>query len=170
MGGDSCAARLESSPALPMDLMTERGKRWNVSHRIEGTDQFNNIGFVDDCSLLAQSTGGMQALMDTVQEFEKWSGMKVNLKKTCLLIIDGNKERRKVSGRPREVRRGACESFRGERELQILGVLGNSEWGHERDETEGDGKNERSEGSDQTSPPRPQDGDGIVQEHRDRSL
>jgi uncharacterized protein (DUF2235 family) len=57
------------------------------------------IGFVDDCSLLAQSTGGMQALMDTVQEFEEWSGMKVKLKKTCMLIIDGNKERRKVSGR-----------------------------------------------------------------------
>ena len=56
-----------------------------MSHGIEGTDQFNNIGFVDDCSLLAQSTGGMQALMDTVQEFEEWSGMKVNLKKTCVV-------------------------------------------------------------------------------------
>ena len=38
-------------------------------------------------------------MMDTVQEFEEWSGMKVNLKKTCMLIIDGNKEHRKVSGR-----------------------------------------------------------------------
>ena len=37
--------------------------------------------------------------MDTVQEFEEWSGMKVNLKKTCMLIIDGNKGRQKVSGR-----------------------------------------------------------------------
>ena len=54
-----------------MDLMTERGKRWNVSHGIEGTDQINNIGFVDDCSFLAQCTGGMQALMDIVQEFEE---------------------------------------------------------------------------------------------------
>ena len=152
-----------------MDLMTERGRRWNVSHGIEGTDQFNNIRFVDDCSLLVQSTGGMQALLDTVQEFEEWSGMKVNLKKTCMLIMNGKKERRKVSGRV-TYNGGACESFRGERELQILGVLGNCEWGHERDETEGDGKNERSEESDQTSPPRPQNGDGIVQEHRDRSL
>ena len=44
-----------------------------------------NIGFVDDCSLFAQTTGGMQVLMNTVQEFEEWSGLKVNLKKTCML-------------------------------------------------------------------------------------
>ena len=79
-------------------------------------------------------------------------------------------QRTEEGEREGDIRRGARESVRGERELQILGVLGDCKWGHERDETEGDGKNERSEGSDQTSPPRPQDGNRIVQEHRDRSL
>ena len=82
-----------------MCLLTEKGKIWKISHGIEGLDQFNNIGFVDDCSLFAQTTGGMQVLMNTVQEFEEWSGLKVNLKKTCMLIIDGCKKRRKILGR-----------------------------------------------------------------------
>ena len=69
-----------------------------------------------------------------------------------------------------DVQRCAGESFRGERKLQIHRVLGNREWGHEQDKAEGDGEGEGSEGSDQTSPPGPQDGNGIVQEHRHRSL
>jgi hypothetical protein len=55
-----------------------------------------SIGFVDDCSLFAQTTGGMQVLMNTVQEFAEWSGLKVNLKKTCMLIIEGRKKRRRI--------------------------------------------------------------------------
>jgi hypothetical protein len=41
----------------------------------------------------------MQVLMNTVQEFEEWSGLKVNLKKTCMLIIEGCKKRRRILGR-----------------------------------------------------------------------
>ena len=79
-----------------------------------------NIGFVDDCSLFAQTTGGMQVLMNTVQEFEEWSGLKVNLKKTCMLIIDRCKKRRKILGRV---------TFRGEpikafKETESCGYLG----------------------------------------------
>ena len=38
-------------------------------------------------------------LMNTVQEFEEWSGLKVNLKKTCMLIIEGCIKRRRILGR-----------------------------------------------------------------------
>ena len=38
-------------------------------------------------------------LMNTVQEFEEWSGLKMNLKKTCMLIIKGCKKRGRILGR-----------------------------------------------------------------------
>jgi len=31
--------------------------------------QFNNIGFIDDISILAETPQGMQTLLDVVQEF-----------------------------------------------------------------------------------------------------
>ena len=49
--------------------------------REESVGQFNLIGFVDDLSLFAQTLGGAQALLEAVQEFELWSGLKVNRKK-----------------------------------------------------------------------------------------
>ena len=50
--------------------------------------QFNLIGFVDDLSLFAQSLGGAQALLNAIQEFELWCGLKVNRKKTCAMVIE----------------------------------------------------------------------------------
>ena len=38
--------------------------------------------FPDDLSLFAQSTGDIQVLLDEVQKFEAWSGLKVNPDKT----------------------------------------------------------------------------------------
>ena len=49
--------------------------------------QFNSIGFVDDLSLFAQSRAGAQALLDKIQMFEEWSGLRVNQKKTSAMII-----------------------------------------------------------------------------------
>ena len=66
----------------------KRGKNWTKrSNAVEDVGQFNSIGFVDDLSLFAQSRGGAQALLDTIQEFESWSGLRVNHKKTCVMII-----------------------------------------------------------------------------------
>ena len=86
-----------------LGLLTETGKKLNISHGLESgrtqrhrgkganrdrrVGQFNSIGFVDDLSLFAQSWGGAQALLDTVQMFEEWSGLRVNQKKTCAMII-----------------------------------------------------------------------------------
>jgi hypothetical protein len=67
-------------------LLTAKGRELGISHGLEGVDQFNNMAFADDLSLFAQSTGDMQVLLDEVQKFEAWSGLKVNRDKTCALI------------------------------------------------------------------------------------
>ena len=100
------STRVRSSAASDVykrQLLTETGKKLNISHGLESgrtqrhrgkganrerrVGQFNSIGFVDDLSLFAQSWGGAQALLDTVQMFEEWSGLRVNQKKTCAMII-----------------------------------------------------------------------------------
>ena len=62
-------------------LLTAKGRELGISHGLEGVDQFNNMAFADDLSLFAQSTGDMQVLLDEVQKFEAWSGLKVNATK-----------------------------------------------------------------------------------------
>jgi hypothetical protein len=89
-----------------LGLITDRGRRLRVSHglkcgvqvrkrgkpqdteQVEHVGQFNLIGFVDDLSLFTQTLGGAQALLEAIQEFELWSGLKVNRKKTCAMIIE----------------------------------------------------------------------------------
>jgi hypothetical protein len=58
------------------------------TEKVEQVGQFNLIGFVDDLSLFTQTLGGAQALLEAIQEFELWSGLKVNRKKTCAMIIE----------------------------------------------------------------------------------
>ena len=43
---------------------------------------------MDDLSLFAQTLGGAQALLEAIQEFELWSGLKVNRKKTCAMVVE----------------------------------------------------------------------------------
>ncbi len=50
-------------------------------------------------SLVAQDNENMQCLMDTIQEFETWSGILVNTTKTKLMIIDGISFNRNVPAR-----------------------------------------------------------------------
>jgi len=89
-----------------LGLITDRGRKLHVSHglkcgvqlRKKGTTQdtgqaeqvgqFNLIGFVDDLSLFTQTLGGAQALLEAIQEFELWSGLKVNRKKTCAMVVE----------------------------------------------------------------------------------
>ena len=58
------------------------------TEQVEHVGQFNLIGFVDDLSLFTQTLGGAHALLEAIQEFELWSGLKVNRKKTCAMIIE----------------------------------------------------------------------------------
>ena len=43
--------------------------------------QFNNIGFVDNISIFAETPEGMQTLLDVVQEFTTWRGTEINVNK-----------------------------------------------------------------------------------------
>jgi len=49
--------------------------------------QFNNVCFIDDISIFAETPEGMQTLLDVVQEFTTWCGMEINVKKTFLLVM-----------------------------------------------------------------------------------
>ncbi len=88
-----------------LGLITDRGQKLSISHGLkcgvqlrkkgatqeteqESVGQFNLIGFVDDLSLFAQTLGGAQALLEAIQEFELWSGLKVNRKKTCAMVVE----------------------------------------------------------------------------------
>ena len=52
-------------------MLTAKGRELGISHGLDVVDQFNNMTFVDDLSLFAQSTGDMQVLLE-VQKFEAW--------------------------------------------------------------------------------------------------
>ena len=60
------------------------------NQRNENGYQFNNIGFIDDISIFADTPEGMQKLLNVVQEFTAWCGMQINVKKTYLLVIDND--------------------------------------------------------------------------------
>ncbi len=47
-------------------------------------------------TLLAQDREGMQTLLDTIQEFEKWSGIPVNAMKTKEMTVDGIEANREI--------------------------------------------------------------------------
>jgi len=62
-----------------------------ASEHEESVGQFSLIGFVDDLSLFAQTLGGAQALLEAIQEFELWCGLKVNRNSTtmaCAMVVE----------------------------------------------------------------------------------
>jgi len=84
-------------------MLTVTGQNEDISHGLQiGKDQkgdnqrdengyqFNNIGFIDDISIFADTPKGMQKLLNVVQEFTDWCGMQIIVKKTYLLIIDND--------------------------------------------------------------------------------
>jgi len=88
-------------------MLTVIGQNEDISHGLQiGKDQkgdkqrdengyhFNNIGFIDDISMFADTPEGMQVLLNVVQEFTAWCGMQINVKKTYLLVRDNDKKRR----------------------------------------------------------------------------
>ena len=58
------------------------------NQRDENGYQFDNIGFIDDISIFADTPEGMHKLVNVVQEFTAWCGVQINVKKTYLLVID----------------------------------------------------------------------------------
>ena len=72
-----------------MEHLTCTGQALGISHGIEETEQFNNVAFMDDITVLAQDNAGGQVLLDATQEFETWSNIRLNLNKTVVVDIDG---------------------------------------------------------------------------------
>ena len=70
------------------------------NQRDENGYQFNNMGFIDDISIFADTPEGMQKLLNVVQEFMAWCGMQINVKKTYLLVIHNDKKRREQGPAP----------------------------------------------------------------------
>jgi hypothetical protein len=70
-------------------------KKW-IHHGLPGTHPFCHILFADDMTLLAQDRGGMQTLLDAIQEFEKWSGIPVNTMKMKQMTVDGIEANREI--------------------------------------------------------------------------
>ena len=46
--------------------------------------QINNIGFIDDISIFAETPEGVQLLLDVVQEFTTWCGIDIKVNKSPL--------------------------------------------------------------------------------------
>ena len=61
------------------------------NQRDENGYQFNNIGFITDISIFANTPEGMQKQLNAVQEFTAWCAMQINVKKKYLLVIDHDK-------------------------------------------------------------------------------
>jgi len=66
-------------------MLTATGQNQEISHGLQigkGRDdssqdadqgyQFDNIGFIDDISIFAETPEGMQTLLNVVQEFTTW--------------------------------------------------------------------------------------------------
>ena len=70
------------------------------NQRGENGYQFNNIGFIDDISIFADTPEGMQKLLNIVQEFRAWCGMQINVKKTYSFITNNDKKRREQEPEP----------------------------------------------------------------------
>jgi hypothetical protein len=72
-----------------LEHLTSTGKALGISHGMVGTEQFNNIAFMDDITTLAQDSTGAQILLNAIQDFADWSNMQLNLGKTVVIDIDG---------------------------------------------------------------------------------
>jgi len=94
-------------------MLTATGQNQGISHGLQiGKDQddssqdadhgyqFNNIGFIDDISIFAETPEGMQTSLDVVQEFTTWCDMEINVTKTFLLVIDKDRRRRESTQAP----------------------------------------------------------------------
>ena len=75
-------------------LCDATGQNQGISHGLQiGKDQgdssqdadhgyqFNNIVFIDEISIFAETPEGMQTLLDVVQELTTWCGVEINVKK-----------------------------------------------------------------------------------------
>ena len=88
-------------------MLTATGQNQGISHGLQiGNNQedssqdtnhgykLDNVGFIDDILIVAETPEGMQTLLDVVQEFTTRCGMEINIKNTFSLVIDKDRKRR----------------------------------------------------------------------------
>jgi len=90
-----------------LQMLTATGQNQGISHGLQiGNNQedssqdtnhgykLDNVGFIDDILIVAETPEGMQTLLDVVQEFTTRCGMEINIKNTFSLVIDKDRKRR----------------------------------------------------------------------------
>jgi hypothetical protein len=71
-----------------------------VSHWIKGIDTFNNLVFEDDLSIIVEirrlgdRNGGVQMILNVIEEFSNWSGMEVKVVKSCGMWVGVKRDER----------------------------------------------------------------------------
>ena len=101
------------------------------NQRDENGYQFNDIGFIDDISIFADTPEGMQKLPNVVQEFTAWCGMQINVKKTDLLVIDNVKKRREQEPEPLLTINGETLQATNLEDASRFGKCGHGKWRYE---------------------------------------
>ena len=81
---------MNPSISLSLTSITATSKVLNVSLCLGRIDQFNNSAFCSDLTLFTQSGAGMQQLQNVIKQFERWSGIKVSLQKTVMMVVLGD--------------------------------------------------------------------------------
>ena len=71
-------------------LLKATGQTNGISHGLPQIDSFNHLAYADDFSIFVQTDQTMQHLMNTIAQFQNWSGIKVNMKKTSIMAVDGD--------------------------------------------------------------------------------
>jgi hypothetical protein len=84
-------------------LITATGQAFGISHGLDRIDQFNNLAFCDDLTLFAQSGAGAHQLTKVIEQFERWSGIKVSLQKTVIMVLGEEQVGVKLKYRDHEV-------------------------------------------------------------------
>ena len=82
------AARLCLSPKL-FNLYTE--KIFNASNELPGCivggENFNNLRYVEDTALLAESESALQVIVDVVRQNSEGKGVSMNVKKAKTVVV-----------------------------------------------------------------------------------
>jgi len=63
------------------------GDQKGDNQRDENGCQFNNIGFIEDISIFADTPEGMQKLLNVVQELTAWCGVQINVNSERYLLV-----------------------------------------------------------------------------------
>jgi len=135
-------------------MLTVTGQNEDISHGLQigkdqkGDDQrdengyqINNIVFIDDISIFADTPEGIQKLLNVVQEFTAWCEMQINVKKMYLLVIDNVKKAQRARASVAiDNQRRNFSSDQLKLRVQISGILGHRKRRHESNQGIGQAK------------------------------